>query len=485
MNIKQAKEQIRNAVQAYRSRDDFGRIRIPRERQRPVLLMGPPGIGKTAVVQQVAQEMGIGFISYSITHHTRQSALGLPFITERSFGGRSCRISEYTMSEIIAAVYKQMEETGVMEGILFLDEINCVSETLAPAMLQFLQYKVFGQHQVPEGWVVVTAGNPLEYNQSVREFDMVTQDRLKKIDIEPDYEAWRQWAVNEDVHPAVVGYLDVRQEDFYQVQNTVDGMSLVTPRGWVDLSDMLHIYEEEGMGPADEALIGQYLQNDRIARQFAAYYELWKKYEDDYKIGSILDGTFGEEVLDRARKAAFDERASLIGLLLDGEKRYMKEVLDRRAMLLSLKEILGELKAAEDLAARWQEERERVRNRLPKNSGLGLPEEEERRLYRLLAWMEEHTGDWPALREAYDREREELDVQAEKAGMRLENLFRFVEEVFGGEGEMALVITALTSTEISARFISKYGSEGYYRYNKELLFFERKKEILQEINQLL
>lgn len=485
MNIKQAKEQIRNAVQAYRSRDDYGRIRIPRERQRPVLLMGPPGIGKTAVVQQVAQEMGIGFISYSITHHTRQSALGLPFITEREFGGKSCRISEYTMSEIIAAVYKQMEETGVTEGILFLDEINCVSETLAPAMLQFLQYKVFGQHQVPEGWVVVTAGNPLEYNQSVREFDMVTQDRLKKIDIEPDYEAWRQWAVNEDVHPAVVGYLDVRREDFYQVQNTVDGMSLVTPRGWVDLSDMLNIYEEEGISPADEALIGQYLQNDRIARQFAAYYELWKKYEDDYKVGSILDGTFGEEVLDRARKAAFDERASLIGLLLDGEKQYMKEVLDRRAMLLSLKEILGELKAAEDPKARWQEERERVRNRLPKNSGLGLPEEEERRFYRLLAWMEGHTGDLSALRQAYDREREELGVQTEKTGMMLENLFRFVEEAFGGEGEMALVITALTSTEVSARFISKYGSESYYRYNKELLFFERKKEILQEINQLL
>lgn len=63
------------------------------------------------------------------------------------------------MSEIIGAVYDKMEETGLKEGILFIDEINCVSETLAPAMLQFLQAKTFGSHKVPEGWIIVAAGN--------------------------------------------------------------------------------------------------------------------------------------------------------------------------------------------------------------------------------------------------------------------------------------------------------------------------------------
>lgn len=82
-----------------------------------------------------------------MTHHTRQSALGLPYISEKEFEGNIYRISEYTMSEIIAAIYEKMTQTQYKEGILFLDEINCVSETLAPAMLQFLQYKVFGQHR--------------------------------------------------------------------------------------------------------------------------------------------------------------------------------------------------------------------------------------------------------------------------------------------------------------------------------------------------
>ena len=162
MNIKEAKNQIKNTVRAYLAKDEHGEYRIPLSRQRPVFLLGPPGIGKTAVMDQIAKELGIAFVSYSMTHHTRQSALGLPFISEKEYRGQTYRISEYTMSEIIAAVYEKMEATGLSEGILFLDEINCVSETLAPAMLQFLQYKVFGQHRIPDGWIVAAAGNPPE-----------------------------------------------------------------------------------------------------------------------------------------------------------------------------------------------------------------------------------------------------------------------------------------------------------------------------------
>ena len=162
MNIKQAKEQVETGVRAYLTKDKYGDYVIPVESQRPVFLMGPPGIGKTAIMEQIAEEMNIALVSYSMTHHTRQSAIGLPFIAEKEYGDRKYHVSEYTMSEIIASMYDIMEETGKREGILFLDEINCISETLAPSMLQFLQYKTFGRHRVPDGWVVVTAGNPPE-----------------------------------------------------------------------------------------------------------------------------------------------------------------------------------------------------------------------------------------------------------------------------------------------------------------------------------
>ena len=194
MNISQAKETIKNTVQLYLKKDDYGTYRIPIVRQRHVFLLGAPGIGKTAIMEQIAQEMGIALVSYSMTHHTRQSALGLPFITQKTYGEDEYSVSEYTMSEIIASVYETMERSGLKEGILFLDEINCVSETLFPSMLQFLQYKVFGRHAVPEGWVIVTAGNPPEYNRMVRELDVVTMDRMKLVEVEPDLKAWQRYA---------------------------------------------------------------------------------------------------------------------------------------------------------------------------------------------------------------------------------------------------------------------------------------------------
>ena len=231
MNIKEAKEEIKNAMTAYFSKDEFGEYEIPIMRQRPIFLMGPPGIGKTAIMEQIAAELGVGIISYSMTHHTRQSALGLPFIETKTYGGKEYSVSEYTMSEIIASVYDIIENTGKSEGILFLDEINCVSETLAPSMLQFLQYKIFGRHKVPDGWIVVTAGNPPEYNNSVREFDIVTWDRLKRIDIEPDYDVWKEFAVNTGVHPAITTYMDIKKGDLYKIENTVEGKRFVTARG--------------------------------------------------------------------------------------------------------------------------------------------------------------------------------------------------------------------------------------------------------------
>ena len=78
--------------------------------------MGPPGIGKTQIMEQVARECGIGLVAYTITHHTRQSAIGLPFISEQTYGEKAVSVTQYTMSEIVAAIYNKMEETGLKEG---------------------------------------------------------------------------------------------------------------------------------------------------------------------------------------------------------------------------------------------------------------------------------------------------------------------------------------------------------------------------------
>ena len=115
MNIKQAKQEIMDTVQAYLMKDEYGEYVIPTVHQRPVLILGAPGIGKTQIMEQAARECGVALVSYTITHHTRQSAIGLPFISKKKYGEKEYSATEYTMSEIVASIYDRMDETGLKE----------------------------------------------------------------------------------------------------------------------------------------------------------------------------------------------------------------------------------------------------------------------------------------------------------------------------------------------------------------------------------
>lgn len=501
MNIKEAKEQIKNAVTAYFSKDEFGNYEIPIERQRPVFLMGAPGIGKTAIIEQIAQELGIGLVSYSMTHHTRQSALGLPFIIEKNYGGEKYSVSEYTMSEIIASVYDLIEETGVKEGILFLDEINCVSETLAPSMLQFLQYKVFGRHKVPDGWIVVTAGNPPQYNKSVREFDIATWDRLKRIDIEPDFDSWKEYAYKKRIHASVVTYLDIKKNNFYKVETTVNGKSFVTARGWDDLSQMIKIYEKKNI-KVDIKLISQYIQNSAIARDFTMYYDLYNKYKSDYEIDKIFTGGVSEDISDRAKNAKFDERMALLGLLNDKITEQTSDVISKEEVVRSLIAIIkniafkiseNNLPVSEIIDESIKNQREEMAILKKSNS---LSNEKNIKFERVIKFLNEAQSkiikggitdgreSLEIIKSDFKSLADSLKAQAQETKEDMNNVFKFCEKSFGSGQEIVILITELTMSHYGSAFISRYGCEEYFKYNKELLFSERQKDIVTRIENL-
>ena len=499
MNIKQAKEQIKNTIKAYFSKDEYGNFIIPIQQQRPIFLIGAPGVGKTAIMQQIASELGVGLISYSMTHHTRQSALGLPFIVKKNYGGQEYDVSEYTMSEIIATVYDMIEETGKNEGILFLDEINCVSETLAPAMLQFLQYKIFGRHRVPDGWLIVTAGNPPEYNNSVREFDIVTWDRLKRINVEADYTVWKEYAYNKCAHHAVMTYLDIKKDNFYKIETTVDGKSFVTARGWSDLSDMITLYEKLGIA-VDENLIAQYLQNQKIAKDFALYYDLFNKYKSDYQAESILSGNVEQHIKDRASKAKFDERLALLGLLIDAITGEMFGVYNRTKaqteLFSTLRGVKIGLKTSNanvvDLLKKQIADKKKTIGIGKKSSSLSIEmqnvySETIVALNRCIEMVQEKdptTNDEAFLivKNYFDERTKKMNDQAQTVGVRLSNVFKFCEEVFGDGQELLILVTELTVSQYGSYFIGRYGCKEYFAHNKELLFYERQKEIVRELD---
>lgn len=483
MNIAEAKEQIRNALRVYFKKDAFGNYRIPPEEQRPVFLMGPPGIGKTAIVQQVASELGVGLVSYSMTHHTRQSALGLPVIEERSYGGKKTAITEYTMSEIIASVYDLMEQSGAQEGILFLDEINCVSETLTPIMLQFLQYKQLGTHHVPEGWLVVAAGNPPEYNRSARDFDIVTWDRVKRVDIDPDYQVFRRYAWERGVHAAVISYLDIKTDNFYHVETGLDGMEFVTARGWEDLSRMLVLYEENGI-EVDRNLIGQYIQAPAIADDFAVYYELFRKYREDYAVQDIVKGTVRDEIADRAGEAPFDERLSLIGLLMDEIAKEARGAADEEDRLKELHGLLQQAGQGTSLDSLMGSVREKIRIGRAKHS---LSPEQLLREEEVLAFLQNEKAegaDFEKIRTDFAAEVARLKKDAETANASIENALRFADRVWPGGQELLVLVTEIARNAWTVRLISRYGNPTFRKYSKRLMLKERGADLTRRMEQL-
>lgn len=493
MNIKQAKEEIKHTVRAYLAKDETGRYRIPAVRQRPILLIGPPGIGKTQIMEQIARECRIGLVAYTITHHTRQSAVGLPYIKEETYQNTTYSITEYTMSEIIASIYQKMRDSKLSEGILFIDEINCVSETLAPTMLQFLQCKTFGNQSVPKGWIIVAAGNPPEYNKSVRDFDMVTLDRVRYMDLEADFSVWKEYANASQIHRAILSYLELRPNNFYRVEADIDGMQFVTARGWEDLSHLMKLYEELRL-PITESVVYEFLHHKETAMDVAAYLDLYHKYEDDYGIADILKGTISPHVFARISRAAFDERLSVTNLLSDGLSNYFSSAAREKyrtdLWYDFLKTFRSELSDAKDPGICYS----RILNQLEETFKLELEGnllttaqcKNKEWLFQNLKKEIPENGQTP--KEAFTRVKNAFDLQLNlleetelAAGIALEHAFDFMEEAFRGSQEMVVFVTNLTIGIDASAFLTEHPSERYTRYTKELLIGTRREQLLSEL----
>lgn len=459
MNIQEAKEEIKKTVRAYTARTKTGTFRIPVPRQRPVLLIGPPGIGKTAIMEQIAGECGVGLVSYTMTHHTRQSAIGLPVLTEKQFAGKEYTVTSYTMSEIIASVYGQIEKTGCTDGILFLDEINCVSETLMPAMLQFLQYKTFGSHALPEGWVIVAAGNPPAYNRSVREFDTVTLDRVRYMKVEPDFPIWKHYAVERGLHPAVLSFLELRPERFYVMEPGEKGF--VTGRAWEDLSEILLTMEELDLG-VEDVLFGQYLQDEDTAAEFTFYYRLYEKWKKELKPEQILTGA--ADMPTNLPSLPFDERLCIVWLLLQRIYTMSGAYEEQQKLSDSLRFFADGLGqgTAEQLTALVDERLDRRRKSLAVRKENGLlaagEEEREQRLFNVIRDCREAVrtgGAADAFSERSGQEQKRAERQRKELTAAMQNGAAFVREAFGKKQELVILLTGIRERSVCAGILKR------------------------------
>lgn len=290
----------------------------------------------------------------------------------------------------------------------------------------------------------------------------------------------------------------------------------MTARGWEDLSATILLCEEENL-PVDETLVAQYLHNEKIVKEFTAYYELYNKYKKDYKVEEILDGTNSAQVVERARIAKFDERLSLLGMVLDKLESEMKENLDTADYLSELMRILKAMRTAaektgKDVLTLIHQQIE-ARNQLLESMAMAgtLSTEEKRKSRTIVQFLEarekqlrlegngepanssslgendknkEDTSAFALLKAAFDKEVAAMRAENEKIQSRLHNVFAFSEVAFMDGNEMTVLVTELTVNTYSARFIGTYGSADYQRHNEDLMLGERQDDILQEIERL-
>lgn len=305
-NISGAKSEMKNGIRAYYAKDADGKYIYEPVNRQPFYLEGPPGIGKTELVKQIAEELGIGFVSFSVTHHTRNSIIGLPVIEDLPNGDK---YTEYTMSEVIAEVVRACEK-GQTEGILLLDEFNCASDTIMPVMLAFLPTRNIGLYHLPDGWSLVLCGNPVEYNASAKRFTPAIMDRVRRLEILPDAEDFLTYAEAKGFHRLVVDYLKLNPQNIYKVTNSRERAETVTTRGWENLARTIAAYDTEGLEVSRMTVL-QFIKSVPVAEDFWNYYWLHHNSFTEEELLKVLEGCEAPTLIDSINRSgrAFAESA--------------------------------------------------------------------------------------------------------------------------------------------------------------------------------
>lgn len=248
--------------------------RFLRPKSPPVFLWGPPGIGKSQAVEQVAKENDMGFIDFRLAQVDPVDIRGplMKTTSEKEFKTEIVEddeeLQEYSskgyecqpLGDGRFLMKKEVEEQNKMEwlspsmfpdegeGILFLDELNLAPTAIQNAAYQLVFKNKIGEYELPDGWTVIAAGNKEEHAQ-VFSMQPPLRNRLFHAEIEPNIEDWRDWAldqtmdktwaVNDKINPMVLGYLGKQPQDLFDFNPERDQINYPSPRSWELVSYLL------------------------------------------------------------------------------------------------------------------------------------------------------------------------------------------------------------------------------------------------------
>ena len=272
---------LRSEITAVRE-DETVSAKIP-----PVMVWGPPGVGKSAIVKAVAKAAGVGFVDVRLAQMESIDIRGLPLPDKDA----------HCVQWLPSSIFPRENEKG---GIIFLDELSAAPKDVQVASYELILDRQLGGgdiYKVPPKWIIVAAGNRSCDRAVSTTMSSALANRMMHLEIEANAQDWVAWAVANGVHPAVIGFIQFKPQLLLSVDDQNLERGFPTPRSWERVSEMCKVIENENL--LRKAVYG--LVGVSAGTQFMEFHKLVSQMD------SVLD-----MMLDETKKVVVPTRADLL-----------------------------------------------------------------------------------------------------------------------------------------------------------------------------
>ncbi len=236
----------------------------------PAFIWGPPGIGKSSIVKQIAADHAYDFIDLRLSLLDPTDLKGIPFFDK-------------ARHEAVWATPDFLPKDPDSRGILFLDEINTAAPSVQAAAYQLVLDRKVGDYTLPEGWSIIAAGNRENDRGVTYRMPPPLANRFVHLEMVVDFEDWKAWAMQHGIDPAVVGYLTYAPDRLFDFDPARNERSFPTPRSWEYVDRILRSGLDEGL--LHEAVTGAIGRENSV--DFLAFRKVMHRMPD---IDAIMRG---------------------------------------------------------------------------------------------------------------------------------------------------------------------------------------------------
>ncbi len=244
-----------------------------------VMLWGPPGVGKSQAVRQIAKEIEI-----RTGKKVNVTDVRLLLFNPIDLRGIPTANADKTLAVWLKPQIFQMDAGRDVINILFLDEISAAPQSVQAAAYQITLDRVVGEHRLPDNCIVIAAGNRMTDKSVAFKMPKALANRLMHIEISGSFQAWKEWAIENGINEKVVGFLSFRQNYLMGFDSSSDDLAFATPRSWEMVSNLLNCISDD----IDDMFS---LISGIVGSGTAIEFRTWAKvYKDLPDIKDVFDG---------------------------------------------------------------------------------------------------------------------------------------------------------------------------------------------------